>query len=64
VWQQTMAVGVLVLAHEFLVFWVDGVAGDALVSWQRVTPVLAALIAWPLMSGLLSGLRARVHMTT
>jgi len=64
VWQQTMAVGVLVLAHEFLVFWVDGVAGDALLSWQRVTPVLAALIAWPLMSGLLSGLRARVHMTT
>lgn len=63
VWQQTMAVGVLVLAHEFLVFWVDGVAGDVLLSWQRLTPVLAALIAWPLMSGLLSGLRARVQMT-
>lgn len=62
VWQQTMAVGVLVLAHEFLVFWVDGVAGDASISWQRLTPVLAALVAWPLISGLLSGLRSRIHM--
>lgn len=59
VWQQIMAVGVLVLAHEFLVFWVDGVAGDALLSWQRATPVLAALVVWPLVSGLLNGLRAR-----
>lgn len=64
VWQQTMAVGAVVIVHEFIVFWVDGVAGDATLGWDRVTPVVAALIAWPLVTGILHHLRFRLHMPT
>jgi hypothetical protein len=29
IWQQTVAVGALIAVHQFLVFWVDGVTGEA-----------------------------------
>jgi rod shape-determining protein MreD len=61
-WQQAMAVTAMVLAHQFLVFWVDGVAGDAALGWQRLTPVVAAAIAWPLLAAILDRLRFQLRM--
>lgn len=61
-WQQAMAVTVMVLAHQFLVLWVDGITADASLGWQRVTPVVAAAIAWPLLSGLLDHFRFQLRM--
>jgi rod shape-determining protein MreD len=63
-WQQAMAVTGVVLAHEFLVFWVDGVSGDAVLGWQRLMPVVVAAIAWPVLAALLDRLRFQLRMQT
>jgi rod shape-determining protein MreD len=62
IWQQTVAVGAMIATHQFFVFWVDGVTGGAELSWQRATPVLAAMIAWPIVVALLDALRYRLRM--
>lgn len=62
IWQQTVAVGAVVAAHQFLVFWVDGVTGGAELSWHRLTPTLAAIIAWPILVAVLDGVRLRLRM--
>lgn len=59
IWQQTMAIGVLVATHQFLVFWVDGMTAGAELSWQRAAPTLAAMLAWPILVAVLDGLRGR-----
>ena len=62
VWQQTAAIGAAVAAHQFLVFWVDGVAGDAVLNWSRLSPTAAALLAWPLLVVILDRLRLQLRM--
>ena len=62
IWQQTTAIGVLIAIHQFLVFWVDGVTVGAELSWQRATPTLAAIIAWPLIVVTLDRLRIQLGM--
>ncbi len=62
IWQQTVAIGAVVACHQFIVFWVDGVAGAAELNWQRAAPTLAAVIAWPVVVALLDGLRMRLRM--
>jgi len=61
IWQQTVAVGAIIGVQQFLVFWVDGITGDAALSWQRAAPVLAAAIIWPLAAPLLDRLVGRLH---
>ena len=61
-WQQTAAIGAVIAAHQFLVFWVDGVAGNAVLSWERLTPTAAAFIAWPLLVVILDRLRLQLRM--
>lgn len=63
VWQQTAAVVALVAAHQFLVFWVDGVTGEAALSWQRLSPTLAALAGWPVVLLVLDRLRQHLRMS-
>jgi rod shape-determining protein MreD len=57
IWQQAAAVGVLAGIHEFIIFWVDGIAGQAELSWQRATPPLVAAVLWPLVTGLFDRFR-------
>jgi rod shape-determining protein MreD len=64
IWQQTMAIGVVVAIHQFLVFWVDGVSVGAELGWQRVTPTFAAIIIWPPLVAVLDRLRMRLRMRT
>ena len=62
IWQQTVAVGAVIAIHQFFVFWVDGVTGGAEPSWQRASPILAAMITWPIVVALLDALRYRLRM--
>jgi rod shape-determining protein MreD len=62
IWQQTVAVVAVIAAHQFLVFWVDGVTGGAELSWQRLTPTVAAIIAWPILVVVLDAVRLRLRM--
>ena len=61
-WQQAVAVTGIVLAHQFLAFWVDGVTGDASLGWQRLAPVAAAAAAWPILAGLLYRVRLQLRL--
>lgn len=63
IWQQTVAVVGVVMLHQFLVFWVDGVTGGADLSWQRTAPTLASLLAWPVVATIIDRLRAQLRMT-
>lgn len=63
-WQQTAAAVAIVALHQFLVFWVDGVTGGADLSWQRVTPTVVVVLAWPLLAAVLDRLREQLRMTT
>jgi rod shape-determining protein MreD len=62
IWQQTVAVGALIAVHQFLVFWVDGVTGEAELAWTRLAPTLAAMLCWPLVAVLFDRLRGRLGM--
>lgn len=61
-WQQAVAVCAIVATHQFFVFWVDGMTVGAELSWQRATPVLATLIAWPVLVAIIDGFRLRLRM--
>lgn len=59
IWQQAAAVGVLAGIHEFLIFWVDGIVGEADLSWQRAAAPLAAALLWPVLGALIDRTRMR-----
>ena len=60
--QLTATVFALLALYQFLLFWINGVAGvqaPAIVYWA---PVLAGTLVWPILNVFLSGMRYRVLM--
>lgn len=60
--QLTATVFALLALYQFLLFWINGVAGvtaPAVVYWA---PVLVGAIVWPLIFMFLNGIRYRVQM--
>ena len=56
---QTLTIFALLTAYQFILFWVDGAAGNPVTSFGRwLAPVIGAAI-WPLLAGMLSRLRER-----
>lgn len=51
--QQAVAVLVLVCLYHFLVFWIDGIVGNAVTSWWRWLPALVGAVLWPLLVAVL-----------
>lgn len=49
VWQLGVTVVLLLALYEFVLFWVDGVAGRTVPLVERWGPVLASAIVWPLI---------------
>lgn len=60
--QLTATVFAILAMYQFILFWVNGVAGVdvALVSYWG--PVISGTLLWPVVSGLLSGVRMRVQL--
>lgn len=57
--QLTATVAAMLALYQFLLFWINGVAGieaPAITYWG---PILSATLLWPLVYSLLSGLRYR-----
>ncbi|RJS94645.1 rod shape-determining protein MreD [Salinisphaera sp. Q1T1-3] len=51
--QQTLLIAPILVAYEFVLFWVDGVAGlDVAPSW-RWLPVISSTLLWPAWAYLL-----------
>ena len=59
--QLTLTIFALLALYQFLLFWINGVAGVTAPAVDYWGPVVAGTIAWPFLSILLSGLRYRVQ---
>jgi rod shape-determining protein MreD len=53
IWQQTLTVFMLLALYQFLVFWIDGVIGAPLTTWQRWLPVFTGALTWPVLVAIL-----------
>jgi rod shape-determining protein MreD len=62
VWQVTAAVFALTAIYQFLLFWINGVVGQSALLIDYWGPVLANTILWPLLSGVLGGVRQRISL--
>jgi len=52
--QQSMTVAMLIGVYHFILFWIDGVAGQTEMSVGRFAPVLSSALIWPLWAKLLA----------
>jgi rod shape-determining protein MreD len=50
--QQSAVVLALLWLNEFLLFWLDGVAGHPVTDWRRWLSVPVGAACWPLVTGL------------
>lgn len=53
IYHQTLTVFMLLALYEFVVFWIDGIIGQAVTTWLRWLPVLTGTLLWPLMVAVL-----------
>src|SRR5210317_1113379 len=58
--QLTLTVFALLALYQFLLFWINGVAGVAAPAASYWGPVITGTVVWPVVSTVLSGLRYRV----
>ena len=57
--QQSAVILALLWLNEFLLFWIDGVAGHAITDWRRWISVPVSAAFWPLIAGLYARYAAR-----
>ena len=57
--QQTAVILALLWLNEFLLFWIDGVAGHPITDWRRWLAVPAGAACWPLIVRLYARFAAR-----
>ena len=60
--QLTATVFALLSLYQFLLFWVNGVAGVTAPASTYWGPVISGTVLWPLLYTFLSGVRYRVQM--
>jgi rod shape-determining protein MreD len=60
-WQLTVTVLALLAVEAFVLFWIDGVAGNPPAGFARWTQVIAGAIVWPPVMGLMDRVRERVE---
>jgi len=57
--QLTAAIFGLLLVYQFILFWINGVAGDSTPLIHYWAPVLTGTLIWPVVMLLLDGMRLR-----
>jgi len=53
IWQQTVTVLLLLALYQFIVFWIDGIIGQPVVTWMRWLPALSGALLWPALVSVL-----------
>lgn len=61
IWHQALTVFMLLAVYEFLVFWIDGITGQAVLTWLRWLPVLTGALLWPFVVSVLDTLNRRLR---
>lgn len=59
VWQQALAVLVLLLLIRLILFWIDGILGRPTPGWSYWLPALTSTAVWPFVFVALRNLRRR-----
>ena len=62
--QLTATVFALLALYQFLLFWINGVAGVSANAIDYWGPVITGTLIWPVLSTFLTGVRYRVQMGT
>ncbi len=62
VWQLSVVVFLLLVIYEFMLFWIDGVAGRSVPIIERWAPVVSGALVWPLVLGYLASVRHDAQM--
>jgi len=60
-WQLTMTVFALLAINAFILFWIDGVAGNPSVGFARWTQVIVGGILWPPVMAIMDRIRERIE---
>jgi len=60
-WQLTGTVFGFLAIEAFILFWIDGVAGNPPIGFARWTQVLTGAILWPLVMAIMDRIRERVE---
>jgi rod shape-determining protein MreD len=60
-WQLTATVFALLAIEAFILFWIDGIAGNPAVGYARWTQVLTGAVLWPLVMTLMDRIRERIE---
>jgi rod shape-determining protein MreD len=50
---QAATVFMLLAIYQFLIFWIDGIAGHPVTTWLRWLPVVTGALLWPLIVAIL-----------
>jgi rod shape-determining protein MreD len=53
IYHQTLTVFMLLALYEFLLFWIDGIIGQAVTTWMRWLPVFTSTLLWPVIVAML-----------
>ena len=51
--KQALAVLFLLFVYQVAVFWLDGIIGQPVTTWQRWLPVLSGALLWPVLVAIL-----------
>ena len=60
-WQLTVTVLALLFLEAFILFWIDGVAGNPPVGLSRWTQVVTGAVLWPPVMAIMDRLRERLE---
>jgi rod shape-determining protein MreD len=60
-WQLTATVFALLAIEAFILFWIDGIAGNPAVGYARWTQMLTGAVLWPLVMALMDRIRERIE---
>jgi rod shape-determining protein MreD len=60
-WQLTATVFALLAIEAFILFWIDGIAGNPPVGYARWTQMLTGAVLWPLVMALMDRIRERIE---
>jgi rod shape-determining protein MreD len=60
-WQLTTTVFALLAIEAFILFWIDGIAGNPAVGYARWTQALTGAILWPVVMAVMDRIRERIE---
>lgn len=63
IWQQALAVALLVILQYILVFWVKGLTGELPPFWKMLLPAISTLIFWTPVYLILRQIRRRYQLS-